>query len=80
MKEARHMITARNGRPPELKIRIAKVMADGRERTFADIARDIGCKTETQKRSAENAVREMQKVGLLVRENVVGVAIMRAAR
>lgn len=67
------------GRPSTLKIKIAKLMRDGRPRTYNDINTALGFETQSRKNSMEYAVKKMSAAGLLVKSNGLTPVIVQSA-
>lgn len=68
------------GHEETTKEKIAILMADGRERTTADIARALGRTTVNQRTHIQSTMKELHQLGIVTRENVQGFAIYRASQ
>lgn len=73
-----------NGRPNTMQQRIARLMADGRERTTQDVVNAFGFTERSQVNGTRNALTAMRDDGRLTstffRDGVAGLMFWQAAR
>ena len=72
--------TQYTGRPPVLKMAIARLMADGKARSLQDVCAALGRKTPSKVESVRYCLKQMRMSGLLETSYVNGLLIFEVAK